>query len=272
MTGAQPRLEVLRQRPRVRRAGSPPVLLVHGAWQAAWCWEHWLSLFAERGWDVHAVSLRGHGRSEGSHLEAGIADHLDDVRHALAALGGSPVVVGHSLGGFLIQHLLAERRFPATVLAAPAPRRYPLRVIAGTALRRPRALLADLRRGELRGTVATPELVREALFSPLTPQPVVDACAARLTGASPRIFRELFTKPPPPPLPGTPTLVLAAGEDRAFTVPMLRRVARRLDAEFEVAELSGHEIPLDIQWRQAAETVLDWLEREVGSARTAVAA
>jgi pimeloyl-ACP methyl ester carboxylesterase len=231
-----------------------------------------MPLFAERGWDAHAVSLRGHGRSEGSYLNASIEDHLEDVRHAVAALGGSPVVVGHSLGGFLIQHLLGERRFPAAVLVAPAPRRYPLRVAARAAVRHPRVMLRDLRSGDLAGIVGTEHLVRDALFTPLTPDPVVAGCAARLTGASMAVFRELFTKPPPGPMPGTPTLVLAASEDRGFSPRLVGRVARRLDADFEVVELSGHEIPLDLEWRRAAETTLLWLQRTLPAMPDAVAA
>ena len=43
-----------------------PLLFVHGAFSAAWIWsEHFLDWFSERGWPVHAVSLRGHGGSEG---------------------------------------------------------------------------------------------------------------------------------------------------------------------------------------------------------------
>lgn len=42
-----------------------PLLFVHGAFSAAWIWsEHFLDWFSERGWPVHAVSLRGHGGSE----------------------------------------------------------------------------------------------------------------------------------------------------------------------------------------------------------------
>jgi len=41
-----------------------PLLFVHGAWHAAWCWdEHFLGFFADRGFRAVAVSLRGHGAS-----------------------------------------------------------------------------------------------------------------------------------------------------------------------------------------------------------------
>jgi pimeloyl-ACP methyl ester carboxylesterase len=41
-----------------------PLLFVHGAWHAAWCWdERFLDFFADRGYRALAMSLRGHGKS-----------------------------------------------------------------------------------------------------------------------------------------------------------------------------------------------------------------
>jgi len=61
----RPKLEVLSRAPTTSR-DAPPLLFVHGAWHGAWCWdEHFLGYFSERGFSAHAVSLRGHGESEG---------------------------------------------------------------------------------------------------------------------------------------------------------------------------------------------------------------
>ena len=41
-----------------------PLLFVHGAWHAAWCWdENFLSFFADKGYRALALSFRGHGDS-----------------------------------------------------------------------------------------------------------------------------------------------------------------------------------------------------------------
>ena len=39
----------------------PPVLLVHGAYHGAWCWDGWVERLDAEGWAVHALDLRGHG-------------------------------------------------------------------------------------------------------------------------------------------------------------------------------------------------------------------
>ena len=46
-----------------------PLLFVHGADCATWVWvRHFLPFFADRGYEAHALSLRGHGASEGHEL------------------------------------------------------------------------------------------------------------------------------------------------------------------------------------------------------------
>ena len=48
----------------VSEAHPAPMLFVHGAWHAAWCWdEHFLSFFADKGYRALALSFRGHGNS-----------------------------------------------------------------------------------------------------------------------------------------------------------------------------------------------------------------
>ncbi len=58
-------LEVITRTPNGGARPTPP-LFVHGAYGGAWEWdEHFLPYFAERGWEAHALSLRGHAGSDG---------------------------------------------------------------------------------------------------------------------------------------------------------------------------------------------------------------
>src|SRR5262245_13015859 len=85
-----------------------PLLFVHGAWHAAWCWEYFLDFFAERGYLALALSLRGHGGSATPKRLRGcsLADYVDDVESVAATLPAKPVVIGHSLDGFVVQKYL----------------------------------------------------------------------------------------------------------------------------------------------------------------------
>src|SRR5574340_123070 len=86
-----------------------PLLFVHGSWHAAWCWdEHFLDYFADRGYRALAVSLRGHGGSDSPKplRRCSIADYVDDVAAVADSLPVRPVVIGHSMGGFITQKYL----------------------------------------------------------------------------------------------------------------------------------------------------------------------
>ena len=96
-----------------------PLLFVHGAYVAAWCWEeHFQPWFAHRGWSTYAVSLSGHGKSRNrEHLDSySIDDYVRDVAEVAARLPAPPILIGHSMGGMVVQKYLEQYDAPATVL------------------------------------------------------------------------------------------------------------------------------------------------------------
>src|SRR4051812_37421372 len=117
------RLEVISREPNSPKFETP-LLFVHGTGHGAWCWdENFLPYFAERGFSSHAVSLRGHGASEGrERLKwTSISDYVEDVFQVASGLPKTPVVIGHSLGGLIVQKLLEKHDAPAGILFAPSP-------------------------------------------------------------------------------------------------------------------------------------------------------
>lgn len=111
------KLEILSKHP----GESPhptPLLFIHGMLHGAWCWNvHFLEYFAQHGFDAYAVNLRGHGDSEGRGTLrwTRIADYVDDVANAARQLPGPPVLIGHSMGGFVIQKYLEDCDAPGGV-------------------------------------------------------------------------------------------------------------------------------------------------------------
>lgn len=95
------------------------------------CWdEHFLDFFADKGFRAVAVSLRGYGASSLSQRlnSVSVADYVDDVRGTVEMLGSEPVLIGHSLGGLVVQKYLENRRSPAAVLLASYPPQRRLRM------------------------------------------------------------------------------------------------------------------------------------------------
>ena len=82
----------------------PDLVLVHGAWHGAWCWQRILPALRARGHRVFAVTLTGVG--DRGHLMSPsirLATHIDDVVAVIETEELTQVVlVGHSYGGMVI--------------------------------------------------------------------------------------------------------------------------------------------------------------------------
>jgi len=80
------------------------IVLVHGAWHGAWCWDLVRPLLEGEGLRVHAITLPGLAeRADELSAEIGLQDHIDDAVRQIAALDLNQfTLVGHSYGGMVI--------------------------------------------------------------------------------------------------------------------------------------------------------------------------
>jgi pimeloyl-ACP methyl ester carboxylesterase len=76
-----------------------PVLLVHGAWHGAWCWEPVVAALSERGVPALAIDLPGHGDDTGALTD--LHGDAEEVCDALDRFDEPVVLVGHSYGGIV---------------------------------------------------------------------------------------------------------------------------------------------------------------------------
>jgi pimeloyl-ACP methyl ester carboxylesterase len=76
------------------------VVLVHGAWHGAWCWDAVTPLLRDAGVAVVAVDLPGHG--DDRQPLADLHGDAGKVRSVLDEVEGPVVLVGHSYGGAVI--------------------------------------------------------------------------------------------------------------------------------------------------------------------------
>ncbi|WP_435333192.1 alpha/beta fold hydrolase [Haloarchaeobius sp. TZWWS8] len=92
-----------------RGGDDAPVLFVHGSGGRAGVWKGQARMSDER--PVVALDLSGHGESDDVHADAGfetLSVYADDVI-AVARETGAEFLVGNSLGGAVVQHILLER-------------------------------------------------------------------------------------------------------------------------------------------------------------------
>jgi pimeloyl-ACP methyl ester carboxylesterase len=240
-----------------------PLLFVHGGWHDAACWANFVDYFADAGYRAVAMSLRGHGGSPAGkpfHL-CSIADYIDDVGSVADSLGGPPILVAHSLGGFVVQRYLENHDAPAAVLVASVPPQGVLGLAARIWTRHPWVSLRSLPVGNLTGFIGTPPLVREHLFSADTPQDIVESCAARVQSEAVRaslvdpLFRRVRTT-----RVSTPMLVLGAADDGMVTNAEVRATARAYRTEAELFDGLGHNMMQEPGWVSVAERIDAWLQ------------
>jgi pimeloyl-ACP methyl ester carboxylesterase len=247
----------------VSAAHPVPLLFVHGAWHSAWCWdEHFLGFFADKGYRALAVSFRGHGGSPTSKplRRCTVDDYVDDVRSVADSLPTAPVVIGHSMGGLIVQKYLELRDAPASVLMASIPPQGNLGSGLRWLRRHPWHFTKMLITGRSVAYVNTLELAREKFFSAHMPDSQVLNYAARLEEESARIGIDcLVLKLPRPKRVTTPLLVLGAYDDAAHTRKEVRATARAYGTEAEFFRDMGHNMMLEPGWFAVADRIHTWL-------------
>lgn len=258
-----PTIELITRRP-AGHAHPQPLLFIHGAFCAAWIWEeHFLPWFADRGWDAHALSLRGHGRSEGHEglMWHGLADYTDDVLSVWDRLETAPVLIGHSMGGMVVQRALMRRRAPAAVLMASAPPQGLLESSLWMVWRDPFVFQQMAVLNTLGEAAVNPEGLRRAMFSDRMPVAEAARYEPLMQAESHRVLLEIGGWIPFPPLPpkDIPMLVMGAEEDRLIPPHQVRITARLLGTEADILPGMGHAMMLEPAWEEAAERIDSWL-------------
>jgi pimeloyl-ACP methyl ester carboxylesterase len=240
-----------------------PLLFVHGSWHAAWCWEeNFLEFFADKGYRAVALSLRNHGNSHKKNpRRCSVADWVSDVASVADALPVEPVVIGHSMGGLVVQKYLEKHTAPAGVLLASMPVSGATRAVFRIMGRHPfRAATATLA-GKSRRALNTPRAARENFYSPSTPESDVARYAAMLDEeySGRQTFDLTMLSLPRPSRVTTPLLVLGAECDGCFSQAEIRKTARAYGTEAEIFPGMGHNMMLEPDWQAVAERIDGWL-------------
>ncbi|MDR1660869.1 MAG: alpha/beta hydrolase [Azoarcus sp.] len=244
------------------RAHRTPLLFVHGAYVAAWCWEeHFLPWFARQGWDVYALSLTGHGNSRGrvdlDHLS--LDNYVADVAEVIATLPSPPALIGHSMGGMVVQKYLEQAASPAVVLMASVPPQGLIGSALGMLFTTPH-LLFDLNR-IMGGGEPSIDSLREALFH----QPIsTEKLRQYWKQSQPESHRALwdmtfYNLPRPAKAHKAPMLILGAEYDQLVPPNQVYMTANTYGAKPEIFVGMGHGMMLERGWETVAARIDEWL-------------
>jgi non-heme chloroperoxidase len=257
--------------PRATVAATAPILYIPGYFASAWVYESYLPFFAARGYAGFALNLRGRG---GSALPSGtmlgrvtLSDYIEDARQAarwLVERIGTPIVFGHSMGGLIAQKLGEEGLARALVLLSPAPPRG-ISLLSGSLLRRQFRYLPAI----LRSRQVVPRLAdMRALVLNHIPDAELQATFARFVPDSGRAGREMSfgaVRVDADRLRENvrKVLVVTSDDDRFVPQRVAQRIAQRYRAPLYVARGHGHLLQREPGWREPAEFIAGWLDREL---------
>lgn len=247
-----------------------PVVFVHGAFCGGWAFDAFREPFEAAGFETHAPNLPHHER--GADLEqlalTGLKDYAGAISHYVRELRAPPVLVGHSLGGLVVQLAAARAPIAGLVLLAPsAPWGVPPTTLDEHGNQFGLSLLGDYWRRPI------PPDYRVARSTTLDRLPREEArhVFARFVPESGRAIREAvqwwtdhaMSAQAPVYRIAAPVLALAGGRDRVNSSSTVRRIVSR----FPQGQAHFHEFPEMSHWLvgepeapDVAKLALRWLE------------
>ena len=260
--------------------GSDTIVLIHGLWMTALCWEHWTEHYAARGYKVVARAWPGlEGDIEALRRDPspiatlGVTEIVDHYERIIRDLDSPPIIIGHSFGALMTQILL-DRGFGAAGVGISTA---PIKGILFLPFSTIKSSLPALR---------NPLNIHRAV--PLTPDQFHYAFTNTLSEEESRRAYERYAVPGPDHVlfqaalanfnPHAPTTVNVHNNDRAplllvageqdhvappavveATVKLYRRSTAVTD--YKVFARRSHFILGQEGWQEVADYVLDWAVR-----------
>jgi pimeloyl-ACP methyl ester carboxylesterase len=258
---SDPDLEVIGGEFRAPDDHTPSFLFVHGTCSSADMWSPWIRRLHGSGVPARALSLRGHGRSAGDLDQTTFDDYIGDVTSVLAADPSPTVLVGHSMGGFVVQHIvatLAPTSVVAAVLVAPAPPRGMRADTFRMMRRRPLAFARASRHRDIRLIYSGGGLV-DLLLYPGAPDGLEQTVRASIGPESWQAASEMNTRTVPVPRdPRIPVLTMSGSLDRMVSPQHSRQTAAAWKGPYLELPSRGHMLPVEPGWELACDLMLAW--------------
>jgi pimeloyl-ACP methyl ester carboxylesterase len=266
--------------------GTDTIVLIHGLWMTALGWERWIRRYQARGYRVLApdwpgmsaaiAELRRRPPEIGNLSVTEIADHYD---HLIHQLGRAPVIIGHSVGGLIVE-LLLDRGLGAAGVAIDGA---PPKGIASVPFPMLRFGFLALRTiGRHQAISLTPRQFRRSFTNTLSPQEAIAVHERYHVPGPGRTIRQVgFANFVPHAATRVnfsharraPLLLITGGNDRIFPAVVTRssfqryRKSEAVTAYKEFPKRSHYSIG-EPGWEEVADYALRWaMEHAYGLAR-----
>ncbi|UJF34756.1 alpha/beta hydrolase [Paenibacillus hexagrammi] len=244
-------------------ASETPLLFVHGGSHGAWCWkEHFLPYFSSKGFPSYALSLRGHGESEGNEQihSFSLNDYMNDVLEVMQLMNKKPVLIGHSLGGAIVQKIICSHpdKIQGAVLMASIPPNGMSRDIRRLLFTR----FKELYQIRLFDKGRSPHMPSRAFLSPDLPDEKREEYLGLLKPESTKAQHESMRRFVPKSVSTkVPMLVMGSRQDWFFPEKTVHSIGKNYNTEPVIFNDISHDMMLDPKWRTVADQIVPFLQK-----------
>ena len=228
------------------------IVFVHGMCHGAWCWEEYLiPYFKKLGYDCIAVNLPGH-ETPGStqRISYSLNEYVQALHQAVAKLDQPPIIIGHSMGGMILQRFLNTGHCKKAILMSSVPPAGVLRASLRALFRYPGLIPYLLQLNLLGGFKKYPQLMFNET-SRFTPFMCAESFIAYLALFIP-IFHSISKH----------LLVLGGYHDGLISVNEFQQTAKHYQAELEIIEGGSHDLMLDEDYTKTADVIHQWINKQ----------
>jgi len=251
-----------------KNSRNQPLLFIHGMYHAAWCYEeYFLPYFANLGFDCYAMSFQNHGKSESTKpfWRVRVKDYVNDIKKVVDSIDGDPILIGHSMGGFIIQKYLEKYTAPAVVLLASVP---PKGIIGSTLTVFKNYTFPFLKANltlNLYHIIANKKNAQKLFLSPDLSESKLNEYHSKLDNEAYLAYLDMlvFDLPKTKKINFEKMLVIGAENDKVNALNDVKNIAKKYKVKYKIIPNTTHDVMLDPNWKLTAKAISEWLDKEV---------
>lgn len=241
--------------------GKPAIVLLHGACMGAWVWQgNFFDFFYASGFDVYALSLSHHAGSKGNgKLKwTSISTYVNDLSSVVDKINGPVFLIGHSMGGFTIQHYLQSpsKHVVGAALLCSAPSHGLWQLIGKLILHYPLHFMQSLIEMSWLPVMKNKKRLQRVMFRRDFPDDKMNVVMSSLQDESFLAFLEMvFLKLPALKKMPVPVLLIGAEKDYLITVSDTKRMASRYGLTPQIVPGASHCLMFETGWEDVATSI-----------------
>jgi hypothetical protein len=228
------------------------IIFVHGMCHGAWCWEEqFIPYFEKLGYNCIRFNLPGH-ETEGNikRISYSLSDYVQALRNEVENLDEPPIIIGHSMGGMVLQHFLKNGSCKKAVLMSSVPPAGVLLASIRVISHYPGVIPYLLRRNLVGAFKKYPHLMlNKAILSA--------RYAHRMCAESFRAYLGLLI--PITNNTSIPILVIGGSKDGLISIREFERTANYYNTKLIIIEGGSHDLMLDEDYEKSAQEIEMWL-------------